>query len=536
MTAPERAAKTAQPPPGDPAPAPAVTRLEELLQRKALGQLGGGQASIDRQHERGKLTARERLALLFDDGTFDEIDSLVLHQSTAFGLDKQRVYGDAVVTGYGLIDGRPVFAYAQDFTVTGGTLSEAVGEKIVKLQDLSLKMGAPIIALQDGGGARIQEGVGSLKGYGDIFLRNTIASGVVPQIAVAMGPAAGGGVYSPAIMDFIFMVEGQGQMYITGPDVVRSVTGEEITHEELGGARTHATKSGVAHFSIPGEAETLQTVRALLSYLPANNMEDPPLVDTGDDPERRNDDFVDLVPAEANRPYDIRKVIAGLADSGEFLEVHGLWARNVVVGFGRMAGRTVGMVANAPDTLAGVLDINASRKAARFVRFCDAFNIPLVTLVDVPGYLPGTDQEHNGIITHGAKLLYAYAEATVPKVAVILRKSYGGAYVVMSSKHLRSDINLAWPAAEVAVMGADGAVNIIHRRAIAGAKDQDAERKRLITDYEAQFSNPYQAAARGFIDDVIDPRDTRRRIIRALHMLQNKTDSNPPKKHGNIPL
>jgi acetyl-CoA carboxylase carboxyltransferase component len=510
--------------------------LEELRRRREESFVGGGETAIARQHERGKLTAHERLAILFDEGTFQELDPFVTHRATRFGLDKRRVTGDAVVTGYGLIDGRTVFAYSQDFTVFGGSLSEAVAEKIVKVQDMSMKVGAPIVALQDGGGARIQEGVSSLRGYGDIFLRNTLASGVVPQISVSCGPTAGGGVYSPAIMDFIFMVAGIGQMYITGPDVVRAVTHEEVTHEELGGAQAHATKSGVAHFAIQGEAETLYAVRDLLAYLPSNNMETPPRLIPRDDPERRNPEFLEIVPEAADLPYDIRDVMRGIVDDGDLLEVHEHWARNIVVGFARMGGFTVGLVGNSPETLAGVLDIDASRKAARFVRFCDCFNIPLVTLVDVPGFLPGTIQEHGGIITHGAKLLYAYAEATVPKIAVTLRKSYGGAYVVMSSKHLRSDVNLAWPNAEIAVMGAAGAVNIIQRREIAEADDPEAERQRLIAAYEDEFSNPYQAADLGYIDDVIDPRDTRREIIRALEMLQNKSDQNPAKKHGNIPL
>ena len=511
-------------------------QLAALEARRAASRLGGGEAAINRQHERGKLTARERLDIFFDEGSFEELDAVVIHRATRFGLDQRTYPGDAVVTGYGTVEGRTVFAYAQDFTVFGGSVSEAVAEKVVKVQDLSVKVGAPIIALNDGGGARIQEGVSSLRGYGDIFLRNVLASGVVPQIAVSCGPAAGGGVYSPAIMDFIFMVEGIGQMYITGPDVIREVSGEEVTHEELGGAHTHATLSGVAQFVIKGEEETLHTVRHLLGHLPANNMEDPPYVDVGDDPDRRNDEFPELVPADTSRPYDVRQVIRGLIDNGDFLEVHAQFARNIAVGFGRMDGRTVGMVGNSPDTLAGVLDIDASRKAARFVRFCDCFNIPIVTLVDVPGFLPGTQQEYGGIITHGAKLLYAYAEATVPKIAVTLRKAYGGAYVVMSSKHLRSDVNLAWPGAEIAVMGAGAAVNIIHRRAIAAADDPEAERARLIQEYEDEFANPYQAAELGYIDEVIDPRDTRRTIIRNLAMLTNKADVTPPKKHGNIPL
>ena len=510
--------------------------LRTLADLKQKSFLGGGERAVERQHDRGKLTAHERLDFLFDKGSFQELDAFVVHRANSFGLEKNRPPGDAVVTGYGAVNGRTVFAYAQDFTVFGGSLSEAVAEKIVKVQDLSLKTGAPIVAINDGGGARIQEGVSSLRGYGDIFLRNTMASGVVPQIALGAGPAAGGGVYSPAIMDFIFIVDGIGQMYITGPDVIRAVSGENVTHEELGGAHTHASKSGVAHFAIRGEQETINAIRLMLSYLPQNNMEEPPRLPSSDDPDRRNDDFLDIVPTDGTRPYDIRNVIGGILDNGDFLEVHALWARNIVVGLGRMDGRVAGIVANAPDTLAGVLDIDASRKAARFVRFCDCFNIPLVTLVDVPGFLPGTQQEHNGIITHGAKLLYAYAEATVPKVAVTLRKSYGGAYIVMSSKHLRSDMNLAWPNAEIAVMGADGAVNIIHRRALADADDPDATRQQLIDEYEQEFNTPYRAAELGFIDDVIDPRDTRRTIIRALRMLASKADTSPPKKHGNIPL
>ncbi|PZC49919.1 MAG: propionyl-CoA carboxylase beta chain [Chloroflexi bacterium] len=512
------------------------TGLQELARRRAESLEAGGEAAIARQHERGKLTAYERLAVLFDEGTFQELDPFVTHRATRFGLASRRPPGDAIVTGHGLINGRTVFAYAQDFTVFGGSLSEVVAEKIVKVQDMSMKVGAPIVALQDGGGARIQEGVSSLRGYGDIFLRNTLASGVVPQISVSCGPTAGGGVYSPAITDFVFMESGSGQMYITGPDVVRTVTHEDVTHEELGGAQAHATKSGVAHFAIDGEESTLFAVRDLLSYLPSNNMETPPWVLPRDDPDRSTPEFAELVPSAPDEPYDIRDVMRGLVDDGDLMEVHEHWARNIAVGFARMGGYTVGLVGNSPNVLAGVLDIDASRKAARFVRFCDCFNIPLVTLIDVPGYLPGTVQEHGGIITHGAKLIYAYAEATVPKIAVTLRKAYGGAYVVMSSKHLRSDINLAWPNAEIAVMGAEGAVNIIQRRQIAAAEDPEAERQRLIAEYEAEFKNPYQAAELGYIDDVIDPKDTRRRVIRSLEMLKNKSDQSPPKKHGNIPL
>ena len=511
--------------------------LEEVAQRRLNGNADEARAAaMERQHDRGKLSARERLDILFDAGSFVEIDPFVKHRGSGFGLENNRPEGDAVVVGHGTVDGRIVFAYAQDFTLYGGSVSEAAAEKIVKVQDLSMKVGAPIVAINDGGGARIQEGVTSLRGYGEIFLRNTLSSGLVPQIAICAGPAAGGGVYSPAIMDFIFMVQGTGQMYITGPDVIRAVSGEEVTHEELGGALTHATKTGVAHFCIPGEEATLNSVRQLLAFLPQNNMEDARWTDTGDSPDRKLDNLVDIVPADSTRPYDIRRVIRELVDNGEFMEIQAQWARNVVIGFAHMGGYGVGIVANDPDTLAGVLDIDASRKAARFVRFCDCFNIPIITLVDVPGFLPGTQQEYGGIIAHGAKLLYAYAEATVPKVAVTLRKSIGGAYVVMSSKHLRSDINLAWPTAQIAVTGSDGAVNIIHRRRIAAAEDPAAERAKLIAEYEAEFYRPYQAAELGFVDDVIHPRDTRTAIFRALDMLADKVDTSPPKKHGNIPL
>jgi acetyl-CoA carboxylase carboxyltransferase component len=511
-------------------------RLEELNRLKAQARLGGGQRAIDAQHARGKLTARERLDILLDPGSFEEIDSLVVHRTTDFGLAERKPLGDSVVTGYGKIDGRPVFVYSQDFTVFGGSLSEVAGEKIVKIMNLALKNGVPVIGLNDSGGARIQEGVASLRGYGEIFTLNTLASGVIPQVSVIMGPCAGGAVYSPAITDFIFMTEGTAQMYITGPDVIRAVTGEELTHEELGGAAVHATRSGVAHFAIPGDEACLQEVRRLMSFLPLNNMEDPPVYETGDDPERRDEDLLSIVPEEATRPYDVRDVIERIVDNGDFMEVHAGWAQNIVVGFARMAGRTVGIVGNNPAHLAGSLDIDASRKAARFVRFCDCFNIPIITLTDVTGFLPGANQEFGGIIVHGAKLLYAYAEATVPKIAVILRKAYGGAYLVMSSKHLRGDINYAWPIGEAAVMGAEGAVNILNREEIRSAPDPEAKRKELVEAYRARFSNPYVAAGRGFIDDVIDPRDTRPKIIRALEMLQNKVDSNPPKKHGNIPL
>jgi acetyl-CoA carboxylase carboxyltransferase component len=511
-------------------------RYAELHRLKQLSRLGGGQERIEAQHKRGKLTARERLAILLDEDSFEELDSLVVHRATDFGLDKQKYYGDAVVTGFGKVDGRLVYVFAQDFTVFGGSLSEAVGEKICKVMDLAMKMGAPLIGINDGGGARIQEGVVSLKGYGEIFTRNVLSSGVIPQISVIMGPCAGGGVYSPAITDFIFMTQGTSQMYITGPDVVRAVTQEEVTHEELGGAHVHSTRTGVAHFALEGEEETLNEVRRLLSFLPANNMEDPPYQEPADLPDRYCDELAKIVPEDPQKPYDVHKVIEAILDDGDFMEVHAGWARSIAVGFGRMNGRVVGVVANNPMHLAGVLDVDSSRKGARFVRFCDAFNIPIVTLVDVPGYLPGTSQEYGGIIVHGAKLLYAYAEATVPKVTVILRKDYGGAYLVMGSKHLRADINYAWPGAEIAVMGPDGAANIIFRREIEAASDPEAKRRELIAEYRRNFANPYVAAARGFIDDVIEPRETRVKIIRALEMLQNKVDTNPRKKHGNIPL
>ncbi|MCE7928661.1 MAG: acyl-CoA carboxylase subunit beta [Chloroflexi bacterium CFX7] len=493
---------------------------------------GGGPKRIEAQHARGKLTARERIELLLDPGTFDEIDALVRPRGSAAGT----VGPEAVVTGWGKVEGRPVYVFSYDFTVLGGSLSEAVAEKILKLMDLAMMTGAPIVGIQDSGGARIQDGPESLRGFGEIFAMNTLASGVVPQISVIMGPCAGGAVYSPAITDFVFMTEGTSQMFITGPDVVRSVTGEEVTQEELGGADVHAMKSGVAHFALAGEEETLAEVRRLLSFIPSNNADDPPYRPAGDDPARAEEDLLTIVPAEPNRPYDVRDVVYRIVDDGDFLEVHDRYAPNIVVGLGRMGGRTVGFVCNQPMHLAGSLDINASRKAARFVRFCDCFNIPLVTLVDVPGYLPGTSQEYNGIITHGAKLLFAYSEATVPKIAVVLRKAYGGAYLVMSSKHLRGDMNYAWPTAEVAVMGPDGAANIVYREEIAKAENPEARRKELIDEYREKFANPYIPAGRGFLDDVIDPRATRAKIISALEMLQNKADRNPPKKHGNIPL
>ena len=512
------------------------TRMVTLEQMRQEAQKGGGQDRIDAQHGRGKLTARERMTLLMDEGSFVEMDTFVTHRATDFGLADRKFLGDAVVTGYGRIDGRQVFAFAQDFTVFGGSLSEAVSQKICKIMDLAAKTGCPLVGLNDSGGARIQEGVTSLAAYGDIFLRNTLFSGVIPQISVIVGPAAGGAVYSPAITDFVFMVSGTGQMYITGPDVIKAVTGEDVTHEELGGAAVHATRSGVAQFVYDTEEECIAEVRRLLGFLPGNNLDDAPLVVTGDEAGRADPELASLVPDDANRPYDMRDIIYRIVDDEEFMEVHQSFAPNIVVGLGRLDSRTVGIIGNQPQHLAGVLDIDASNKAARFVRFCDCFNIPLVTLVDVPGFMPGVDQEYGGIIRHGAKLIYAYAEATVPKVSVILRKAYGGAYIVMSSKHLRSDVNFVWPSAEIAVMGAEGAVNIIYRGEIAGADDPDETRKELVADYQEKFTNPFVAANRGFVDDIIDPAETRPRLIRALEMLQNKRDTLPAKKHGNIPL
>jgi propionyl-CoA carboxylase beta chain len=511
-------------------------KLERLRKLKEQASLGGGRQRIDAQHARGKLTARERLDILLDEGSFTELETLVVHRSTEFGADGQRFPGDAVVTGYGRIDGRQVFVYSQDFTVFGGSLSEVVGEKICRVMDMAVKTGCPIIGLNDSGGARIQEGVASLAGYADIFVRNALTSGVVPQISVIMGPCAGGAVYSPAMTDFIFMVQTTSQMYITGPDVIRAVTQEEVSHEELGGAMTQASRSGVAHFAIEGEEECLHEVRRLLSFLPSNNVDDAPLLDLGDEPHRRAEDMLNLVPEDTTKPYDIREVVYRVVDGGDFMEVHRHFAQNVVVGFGRMAGRTVGVVANQPLYLAGVLDIDAARKAARFVRFCDAFNIPLVTFVDVPGFLPGTAQEFGGIITHGAKLVYAYAEASVPKVTVIVRKAYGGAYLAMGSKHLRADVNYAWPGAEIAVMGPDAAVNIIFRNQLQSAEDKDGLRAQLVQEYKERFASPYVAAERGYLDDVIDPRETRWQVVQALEMLRGKSDSTPRRKHGSIPL
>jgi propionyl-CoA carboxylase beta subunit len=510
--------------------------LEELAHRNEEALQGGGPQRIKRQHELGKLTARERVELLLDPGSFVELDRFKTHRCTDFDMDKQKVPGDGVVTGYGTVDGRQVFVFSQDFTVFGGSLSGAFSEKVCKVMDLAMKTGCPVIGINDGGGARIQEGVVSLAGYADIFLRNVLASGVVPQISAVMGPCAGGACYSPAMTDFIFMVENSSYMFITGPDVIRTVTYEEVTAEQLGGAESCNTRSGVAHFASPNERESLHTIRELLSFLPSNNTEDPPLRPTNDDPNRRDEKLNSLIPDNPSKPYDIKELIKTVVDENYFLEVQKDFARNIVVGFARLGGRTVGIVANQPAYLAGVLDIDASTKGGRFVRFCDCFNIPIVTFVDVPGFLPGTSQEYGGIIRHGAKLLYAYCEATVPKISIITRKAYGGAYVVMSSQRIRGDVHLAYPTAEIAVMGPEGAVNIIFRNAITKAADPQAERERLVNDYRHTFANPFKAAELGYIDEIIMPADTRPRLIRALDMLQNKREKNPPKKHGNIPL
>ncbi len=507
--------------------------LEELHQK---AELGGGIDKIERQHKAGKLTARERIDLLLDKGSFVELDKFVTHRCTDFGMDKQKIPGDGVITGYGYIDGRLVFVFSQDFTVFGGSLSKAYAEKVCKIMDLAMKTGAPVIGLNDSGGARIQEGVQSLAGYADIFLRNTLASGVIPQISAILGPCAGGAVYSPAITDFVFMVKDISYMFVTGPDVIKAVTHEDITKEELGGPHVHATLSGVAHFVAEDEKECFMMIRELMSFLPLNNMEDPPVRECTDDIFRREEKLKYIVPDNPNKPYDIKEIIRAVVDDGYFFEVQEYFAKNIVIGFARFNGRPVGIVANQPAVLAGCLDINSSIKAARFVRFCDAFNIPIVTFEDVPGFLPGTAQEFGGIIKHGAKLLYAYCEATVPRITVITRKAYGGAYCVMSSKHIRGDINYAYPTAEIAVMGPDGAVNIIFRNLLAKAEDPDREREKLIQEYRDKFANPFVAAELGYIDEVIRPEDTRPKIIQALEMLKNKRDTNPPKKHGNIPL
>lgn len=513
-----------------------MDRLSKLRSRLEQARQGGGIDRIAKQHEAGKLTARERIELLIDPGTFEETDALVMHRARDFGMDEQRIPGDGVVTGFGRIDGRSVAVFAQDFTVFGGSLSETYAAKICKVMDQAMKIGCPVIGLNDSGGARIQEGVVSLAGYADIFLRNTLASGVVPQISAIMGPCAGGAVYSPSITDFVVMVKQTSYMFITGPDVIKTVTHEEVSKEELGGAIAHSTKSGVCHFAADTDPHALGLIRRLLSFLPQNNHEDPPRRTTLDPPDRRDETLGSLVPESPNKPYDIKRAIVGIVDEGDFLEVHEHYARNIVVGFARLDGRPVGIVANQPAVLAGVLDIDASKKGARFVRTCDAFNIPLIVFEDVPGFLPGVSQEHGGIITHGAKLLYAFAEATVPKLTVITRKAYGGAYCVMASKHLRTDFNFAWPTAEIAVMGADAAVEILYRRDLSSAKDPGAAKKEKADEYRERFANPYVAAERGYVDAVIDPADTRRRLVAGLRLLDTKTETMPPKKHGNIPL
>ena len=511
-------------------------KLELLEKRRAEAEAGGGSRRLKAQHDKGKLSARERLDLLLDEGSFVEFDRFVVHRSTDFGLDEQRIYGDGVVTGYGRVFGRLVYVFSQDFTVFGGSLSEAFAEKIVKVMDLALRNGAPVIGLNDSGGARIQEGVVSLGGYAEIFLRNTLASGVVPQISAILGPCAGGAVYSPAITDFTYMVRQTSYMFVTGPNVVKTVTHEDVSMEALGGADTHASVSGVAHFAMDSEPACLQAIRDLFRFIPSNNLETPP-TGAGQDPrDRRDESLLDVVPDNPNKPYDMHDVIRRVVDDGEFYEVHKDYAGNILCGFAHLGGASIGIVANQPSVLAGVLDINASVKGARFVRFCDAFNIPIVTFEDVPGFLPGIAQEHGGIIRHGAKLLYAFCEATVPKLTVITRKAYGGAYDVMSSKHIRGDYNVAWPTAEIAVMGPKGAVEILFRREIADSKDAESATEAKIQEYREKFAHPYIAAGRGYLDDIIDPRDTRPRLIDALESLKTKRDRNPPKKHGNIPL
>ena len=511
-------------------------RIEQLRELRRKAEAPGSRRAADRQHERGKLTARERIALLLDQDSFQETDTFVRHQARGFGIEKRRPLGDAVVTGYGTIDGRTVFVFAEDFTVFGGSLGRAVADKIIKVMDMAMKVGAPVVGLKDSGGARIQEGVRSLDGYGRIFHRNVRASGVIPQISVIMGPCAGGAVYSPAITDFVYQVEGTSHMFITGPDVIKAVTGEDVTFEELGGAITHASTSGVTHFVCGSETEALEEVRYLLSFLPQNNMEPPPYFTPDDAPDRVDDRLDSIIPDSPNQPYDMVEIIESVVDDGEFYPVHEHWAANIVVGLARLGGHSTGIVANQPSHLAGTLDIKASEKAARFVRMCDAFNIPICTFVDVPGFLPGVEQEHGGIIRHGAKLLYAYCEATVPRVTVITRKSYGGAYLVMNARGVGADLVHAWPSAEIAVMGAPGAVNIIHRREIMTADDPDRRKAELVEEYEQRFANPYVASELGLVDNVIEPRETRTRLIKAFEMLRNKRDALPPKKHGNIPL
>jgi propionyl-CoA carboxylase beta chain len=517
-------------------PADMNSKIEVLNQKIAEAQLGGGQKRIDAQHKKGKLTARERIHFLLDEGSFEEIGMLVTHRSNDFGLDKEKYLGDGVVTGYGTVNGRLVYVFSQDFTVFGGSLSETHAEKICKVMDLAMKNGAPVIGLNDSGGARIQEGVVSLGGYADIFYRNTLASGVIPQLSAIMGPCAGGAVYSPAITDFILMVENTSYMFVTGPNVVKTVTHEEVTSEELGGAMTHASKSGVTHFACANEIECINYLKQLLSYVPQNCEEDAPSVPYTVPASEKREQLNDIIPENANQPYDMREVINGVIDEDTFFEVHKHYAENIVVGFARLAGRSIGIVANQPAVLAGVLDIHSSTKAARFVRFCDCFNIPLLVFEDVPGFLPGTDQEWNAIITNGAKLLYAFSEATVPRITVITRKAYGGAYDVMNSKHIGADMNYAWPSAEIAVMGAKGAAEIIFKNEIAAAADKDAKWKEKEAEYQTMFANPYRAAERGFIDEVIKPEDTREKLIKAFKMLENKAVKLPRKKHGNIPL
>jgi propionyl-CoA carboxylase beta chain len=513
-----------------------IDRLKHLNELKEKAKLGGGEKRIEEQHRKGKLTARERIEVLLDRNSFEEIDILVEHRSHDFGLEKQKILSDGVVTGTGKIDGRLVFVFSQDFTVFGGSLSETHAEKICKIMDMALKVGAPVIGLNDSGGARIQEGVVSLGGYADIFLRNTLASGVIPQISAVMGPCAGGAVYSPAITDFTFMVKNTSYMFVTGPNVVKTVTHEDVSFEDLGGALTHATKSGVAHFACENEIECLQSIRKLVGYIPSNNLDDTPLIKSKDEPNRKEEKLNSIVPENPNKPYDMKDVIRLIVDDSDFFEVHELYAQNIIVGFARLGGRSVGVVANQPSVLAGVLDIDSSIKSARFVRFCDAFNIPLVVFEDVPGFLPGTDQEWRGIIKNGAKLLYAFCEATVPKVTVITRKAYGGAYDVMNSKHIRGDFNFAWPSAEIAVMGPRGAVEIIFKKEIEKAEDKEKALAQKVEEYREKFANPYIAAARGYLDDIFEPSETRPKLIRALQVLENKVDANPKKKHGNIPL
>lgn len=511
-------------------------RTNELREKREQAMLGGGPDRIDAQHKKGKLTARERLELLLDPGSFKELDVFVTHRISDFGMDKKKFLGDGVVTGYGKIDGRLVYVFSQDFTVFGGSLGEMFAEKVIKVMDLAVRNGAPFIGLNDSGGARIQEGVLSLGGYAEIFFRNVLASGVVPQISAIMGPCAGGAVYSPAMTDFIMMVKGTSHMFITGPEVIKAVTGEEVTFEQLGGAMSHNQKSGVAHFAAENEEHCIEMIKTLLSYLPSNNLDDPPRIETGDDINRMDEELSKIVPEESDQPYDMKDIILRVVDNGEFLEVHEHWAKNIVVGFARLNGYSIGVVGNQPKVLAGTLDIDSSTKGGRFVRFCDAFNIPLLTFVDVPGFLPGTAQEYGGIIRNGSKLLYAYCEATVPKMTVITRKAYGGAYDVMCSKHIRSDINFAWPSAELAVMGPGGAVNIIFRKEIQASNDPEKKAEELVKEYREKFANPYIAAQMGYIDDIIEPQETRPRLIDALHTLLSKRETRPAKKHGNIPL